>query len=84
MEREHVMILLDADMRTVHARLARKFNAGVAEMDMHPIRTGNDGDSNSSTSPSLYERVVQASKTIDDDMRNDRLHSFEEAFGESE
>ena len=29
--------------------------SGVAEMDMHPIRTGNYGDSNSSTSPTIDE-----------------------------
>lgn len=39
MEREHVMILLDADMRTVHARLAKKFNdASLVQSGEHDIR----------------------------------------------
>lgn len=29
----HEMILLSADLKTVHARLARKFNAGMAEQE---------------------------------------------------
>lgn len=47
---EHVMYLMSADLREVHARLAKKF-AGVAEQEMHSIRTGDNGGSNPSTSP---------------------------------
>ena len=50
---EHEMILLDADFRTVCARLVarRKHNAGMAEVDMHLPRnedySGSTPDSRS-------------------------------------
>jgi hypothetical protein len=32
--------------------------------------------------PKLYNQLLRAGKTIDEDVRLGRLHSFEEAFGE--
>lgn len=45
---EHEMILLDADFRTVHARLAAKFDAGIAQVAEHTPRKGEDGSSSDS------------------------------------
>jgi hypothetical protein len=43
MEKVHQMILLDADMRKVHARLALKFKAPLAQQEEHGIRTPETG-----------------------------------------
>ena len=43
MEKVHQMILLDADMRKVHARLALKFKAPLAQQEEHGIRTPDTG-----------------------------------------
>jgi hypothetical protein len=37
--KEHQMILVSADLREVHARLTRKFNASVAQQEEFGIRT---------------------------------------------
>lgn len=37
--KEHKLILLSADLREVHARLARRFNASVVHREEHGIRT---------------------------------------------
>ena len=66
MDKEHVMILLDADMRTVHARLARKFNAGIAQAAEHTVRTCEDGVSITSASPSWEELRARLLKTSDE------------------
>ena len=47
MEKEHKMILLSADLREVHARLAKKF-AGAAQVEEHPIRNRKVEVSNTS------------------------------------
>lgn len=51
MEKKHQLILLSADLRQVHARLARKFNAGVAQVAEHRTRNAEGEDSNASTGP---------------------------------
>ena len=54
---EHEMILLDADFRTVCARLVarRKHNAGMAEVDMHLPRKEDYSGSTPDASPILQE-----------------------------
>lgn len=41
MEREHVMILLDADMTKVHARLAKKFGEDASLVQLGECDTRN-------------------------------------------
>ena len=43
MEKKHQLILLSADLRQVHARLARKFNAGMAESERFPRKEKETG-----------------------------------------
>ena len=54
---EHEMILLDADFKTVCARMTarRKQHAGMAEVDMHRPRKADYSCSTQDTSPILNE-----------------------------
>lgn len=49
--KEHAMYLMSADLTQVHARLARKFNAAVAESNMHLPRKEDDAGLNPARSP---------------------------------
>ncbi len=54
---EHQMILLDADLKTVRAKVVarRKHHAGVAQVAEHGIRIPEGESSNDSTSPNSEE-----------------------------
>ena len=50
----HKMILLDTDLKTVKAvMIAKRKDAGMAEMDMHRLRTADDSSSNLDASPTF-------------------------------
>lgn len=53
------MYLMDADLKSVLARLARKFNASVADREMHSPRKGDDDGSIPSRS-STFESPKEA------------------------
>ena len=50
---KHEKIFLDADLRSVWARLAKKFDAGVAQLAEHPLRKRKVESSMLSTSSTL-------------------------------
>jgi hypothetical protein len=58
---EHEMILLDADFKTVLARQAQKFNAGVSQVEVSVPRKDECGVSTTSACSSFEEddRVVE-------------------------
>ena len=60
MEKKHQMILLSADLREVHARLSRRFQAGVAQAAEHGIRIPEGEISNISTGSNFEDRGERA------------------------
>ena len=49
------MILFSADLKSVYARLATKYNASVADREMHSPRKGDDAGSIPARSSSSME-----------------------------
>ena len=56
MEKQHQLILLSADLRKVYARLARRFNADIAQMEERHIRNVEVESSMLSVGPKVDER----------------------------
>lgn len=48
---EHQMILFSADLKSIHARLAKKFNAGEVQLDERRIRNAEAEGSSPPISP---------------------------------
>ena len=48
---EHQMILFSADIKSIHARLAKKFNAGEVQLDERRIRNAEVEGSSPPISP---------------------------------
>lgn len=58
MDKEHQMFLLSADLREVHARLARKFNAGVAQTEERRPRNAEVAGSTPAASPRTNDETI--------------------------